>query len=300
MNESLPIKASVSPKAWTSGLAATPVLCSEGSIWRGALIRRWRGIEREIVQPALDHHYLTMHLGGPKYIVRRGEGRTRSVETVAGAMSLIPAGAAFDWETTGPIDFAHLYLSPTLVRQIGIEVFDRDFGGRALEDPLGFVDPLVQAAFTAMLDEIEAPEAGSRVYLDTLFRSLSVRLLRLHGGGTAREATRQTLAPVRLRRVYDFIEANLGRDVSVADMAAVAAVSQFHFSRAFAAAAGASPYAYLTARRIVHAKTLLADPDRTIAGVAEACGFQTAGQFSRMFRRLTGSAPRQFRRDLVG
>lgn len=286
-----------SPKVWSTGLAAAPVLCSEGSGWAGALVRRWRGIDREIVQPALNQHYLSMHLGGPKFIIRRGEGMTRDVETAAGALSLIPAGAAFDWDTTGPIDFAHLYLSPVLIRQIGIEVFDRDYGGHAIEDPLGFVDPVLQSLFEAMLDELETPAAGTRVYLDTLFRSLAVRLLRLHGGGKGRMVARQTIAPLRLRRVFEFIEANLAADIGVADMAAIAAISQFHFSRAFSGASGSSPYAYLTARRIMRAKLLLKDPDLSIAAVAAASGFQTTGQFSRMFKRLTATSPRRYRRD---
>lgn len=288
----------LSPTVWARGLAAPPILCSATAGWSGALLRRWRDIDGEISQPALDKHYLTIHLGGPKHVVRRGEGIVRDAHVTPGALSITPAGAAFHWTTIGPIDFAHLYISPMVVRQIGIEVFDRDGSGLAIEDRLGIVDPLVQTLFAAMIEEVETGVAGSRVYLDTLLDSLLVRLLRLHGGGNRRSSmVGPSLAPVRLRRVYDFIEANVGRDVGVADMAAVAAVSQFHFSRAFASAAGVSPYAYLIARRIARAKHLLGDPDLQIAAVAKQCGFHTAGQFSRLFKRSTEVTPRQFRRN---
>lgn len=276
-----------------------PMLCSAATGWNGALVRRWRGVDPDIVQPALDSHYLSMHLGGPKRVSRSGEGGRREVEVESGALSVVPAGTAFKWSTVGPIDFAHLYLSPVIARQIGIEVFDRGGSGSALEDRLGTVDLLLQSLFLAMLEEIDSQAAGSRIYLDTLLRSLSVRLLWLYGGGGLRGSpARLSLAPVRLRRVYDFVEANLASDIGVADLAEVANVSQFHFSRAFTSASGSSPYAYLIARRIVLAKTLLHNPDLHISTIAELCGFQTAGQFSRMFKKSTATTPRQFRHHI--
>ncbi|MBA3543139.1 MAG: hypothetical protein H0T83_01650, partial [Chthoniobacterales bacterium] len=175
----------LSPTVWADGLAP-PILCSAAAGWTGGLLRRWRDIDGDIPQPALDKHYLTIHLGGPKHVIRRGEGGVRDAYVKPGALSLTPAGAAFHWSTAGPIDFAHLYLSPIVVRQIGIEVFDRDGSGLAIEDRLGIVDPLVQALFAAMIEEVETGIAGSRVYLDTLFDSLTVRLLRLYGGGNRR------------------------------------------------------------------------------------------------------------------
>lgn len=286
---------SLSPRFFGRTLSRPPMISSDAA-WPSALIRWWRDVTPDISQPALDHHYLTMHLGGPKRIRRRGEGSSQVVDVPAGALSIVPAGAAYHWSTRGPIEFAHLYLSPRAMEAVAAEEYDRDCATLVLEDRLGFQDGLIQALFAAMLEEIALRSAGSRLYLDTLLHSLVLRLL--HGYAAAPAAplrARHAIAPARLRRVIDYIETNLASDIAVADLAAVAAMSPFHFSRAFAAATGASPYAYLVKRRIEFAKPLLFEGAEPVAAIAERCGFNSAGQFCRMFKRATGRSPLRYR-----
>lgn len=109
----------VSPRSWGRSMSAPPVLNNHNGAWSGAPIRWWRDVSPDIAQPALDHHYLTMHLGGAKRIKRRGEGKVEAIDIESGALSIVPAGSAFQWSTRGPIEFAHLYVAPgTRVRQI--------------------------------------------------------------------------------------------------------------------------------------------------------------------------------------
>lgn len=236
-----------------------------------------------------------MHMGGAKRVERRGEGRVEIAEVDTGALSIVPAGSVFEWSTRGPIEFAHLYLSPGIVRQISAEEFGRDITSLCLEARLGMRDLLLQALFLAMLDETAKLTAASRLYLDTLLHALTMRLLRGYANAPfAPLRLRHSLAPMRLRRVLDFIEANLAQDIALADLAAVASSSPFHFSRAFATVTGTSPYAYVLDRRIERAKTLLCD-SAPVATVARQCGFHSAGQFSRMFKRATGCSPIRYR-----
>lgn len=288
----------VSPRTWASGLSAPPELSGDAGTELGALVRRWRDVEPDISQPALDHHYLTMHLGGAKQVTRRGEGATEIAEVEPGAMSIVPAGAAFEWSTRGPIEFAHLYLAPHAVERLGAEEFGRGAIASGLSDRVGMRDPLIQALFVALLDETANRSAGSRLYVDTLLRSLVLVLLRRYAGAPSTGLRlRHTLAPARLRRVLEFIEANLTVEIALADLAAVAATSPFHFSRAFRASTGSPPYAYLIGRRIEHAKSLLLNGPAPVAAIAGRCGFHSVSQFSRMFRRVTGRSPTQFRSD---
>ena len=60
------------------------------------------------------------------------------------------------------------------------------------------------------------------------------------------------LSPAALRRVQLFVEANLGRAIHLHDLAARAALSPFHFARAFKTSAGMTPRAYVEQRRIEH------------------------------------------------
>ena len=105
----------------------------------------------------------------------------------------------------------------------------------------------------------------------------------------------------KVERVKAFIEANLARRLHVEDLAAVAHMSPFHFTRLFKQATGLSPHAYLTFHRIERAKRMLAESGLALVEVAARVGFQTQGHFTEVFRRHAGTTPRRFRvREAAG
>jgi AraC family transcriptional regulator len=224
-------------------------------------------------QPPLDHHYLVLHLGGAKRVHRHGLHSRVSADAEANAMTLVTAGTNYSWNTDGPIGFAHLYLRPHAIDHVITEEFDRDARSVDLIDCVARRLPLLSALMSAMLGEIETPTFGSRLILDTLLHSLIVRLLSECStlseiGNPAPHA----ISPRRLRRVLEFIEANLGTDLELEDLAFVAGSSRFHFSRAFREATGFPPYRYLIHRRIDAAKILLLEDRFSIPEIADRCG----------------------------
>ncbi|MDN5899915.1 MAG: helix-turn-helix transcriptional regulator, partial [Brachybacterium sp.] len=82
----------------------------------------------------------------------------------------------------------------------------------------------------------------------------------------------------------------------VADLAAHAGYSPFHFTRIFSARLGIGPGQYLTALRIDAAKRMLLENDEAVIDVASAVGFDSLSSFSRRFRSTVGVAPGQLRR----
>lgn len=249
-------------------------------------------------QPRLDRPYVVLHLQGPKRITRRGDGPALTVEALSGAISVVPAGAAHGWSTCGPIGFAHLYLHPDLVARTVQEKFDRDPRSVVLTDTVGSDSPLLRALFTAMIAQVEAPGFASRLVLDTLLQNFLVQLLcELSSLGGDTPNAPHSLAPRRLRRVLDYIEANLADEIELDDLAGVAGSSRFHFSRAFRDATGFPPYRYLVHRRIDAAKTLLLDNDLTLEQISAQCGFKSSAQFSVMFKQVFGITPTRFRRE---
>jgi AraC family transcriptional regulator len=66
----------------------------------------------------------------------------------------------------------------------------------------------------------------------------------------ARARSSCALGEQRLQRVLEFVEANLETDISVDDLASVAFVSKFHFSRVFRRATGQTPHQFVRARRL--------------------------------------------------
>lgn len=82
-------------------------------------------------------------------------------------------------------------------------------------------------------------------------------------------------------------------------LAREAGYSRFHFARAFRAAYGATPRAYLTQRRIERAKTLLRTANLSVTEVCFLVGFSSLGSFSARFRDLVGRSPSDYRDDAV-
>jgi len=285
----------IAPALWAKTLSGAPVLDRSVTGLVPTSIRHWMGVAPDIDQSALDQHYISIHLGGPKRLWRRGEGGSATRDVVAGAHSVVPAGSAFLWQTVGPVDFAHFYFDPAVVDRVVANAFDRDPAHVLMQEALGESDPLVRQLALALLDELHQPDC-QQAYLDDMLHLLLCRVLRRHSNArSSAPRSRHVLAPYRLRRALEFIEANLARQVGVADIAGASGVSRFHFSRSFRLTTGRAPYAYLLERRIVAAKSLLLGSEETLAVIASQCGFSSPSQFSRMFKRETGASPSVFR-----
>src|SRR5260221_6636017 len=83
--------------------------------------------------------------------------------------------------------------------------------------------------------------------------------------------------------------------LDVRAVAAVAHVSQAHFSRSFRAVFGETPHSYLQRRRVERAMFLLRETDRSITDICFDVGFGSLGTFSRTFRAIVGESPSEYR-----
>jgi AraC family transcriptional regulator len=110
------------------------------------------------------------------------------------------------------------------------------------------------------------------------------------------EVRRRGLNRRALTRALAYIEAHLGEEISLGDLAGAAAISRFHFARLFRASTGHSPMAFLLRLRIARAQDMLHAGNRRIAEIAAALGFFDQSHFARTFRRLTGQSPREYAR----
>lgn len=98
-----------------------------------------------------------------------------------------------------------------------------------------------------------------------------------------------------LSRVVAFVKANHKRAISVREAAAVLSRSPSAFTRFFRRSTGRSFVAYLIEFRIAQAASVLLAPDLSIAQVARSVGFHNLAHFNRLFLKLRGETPTQFR-----
>jgi AraC family transcriptional regulator len=114
-------------------------------------------------------------------------------------------------------------------------------------------------------------------------------------GAAPRSRARGGLPGNSLRRIEDFVRANLGEDISLDDLSAIGGLSKRHFVRAFQESVGTSPYNYVLMLRIEEAKQRLSGTAESITEIALATGFGQAQHFSTSFRKATGETPSSFR-----
>ena len=103
------------------------------------------------------------------------------------------------------------------------------------------------------------------------------------------------LSGYRLRRVTEYINANLEEDLSLAEIAAVAELSRFHFARAFRKTTGLTPQHYVMQQRIERAKELLAKDDLPLVEISLRSGFKNQSHFTALFRKFTKLTPKTWR-----
>jgi AraC-like DNA-binding protein len=159
-------------------------------------------------------------------------------------------------------------------------------------------DAKLRATLEAIASEIEGGDAGWREVIRSLVNQLTVYLLRAHVNAQRSdeiELSRVGIVDRRLRRAIEFMSANCGRELSLAEIAGAAYLSEFHFSRLFKKITGATPHAYLASLRIERARRLLAESDLPIAEVGAEVGYASQSHFTKIFREATGMTPKAFR-----
>jgi AraC family transcriptional regulator len=165
---------------------------------------------------------------------------------------------------------------------------------RALADGLGMAvapDPCVVhdgapviAIADAVAHELARPRHAQPLVLDALAEALVAAVLR---AGPPRPITRDP----RIARAVELVHARLADPLTVGDLAAAAGMSRFHFSRAFRAALGVSPYRFVQDARLARARELLQASRRSVTEVALSVGFSDLGRFAAAFRARYGVPP---------
>jgi AraC family transcriptional regulator len=232
--------------------------------------------------------------------VRRHDGAARRTAQLApGKAWVVPADAplSYDWTSAG-----------CGIREMIVMVLPQDDLARTaallsrgrsapvtVPEAVLTEDPVVRSVLAGLT---RAMAAGvDELYAESSATFLSAHLLSHYGtGAPGRIAAGREDA--RVQTAVEFMRDSLHLPVSLADIAASAGLSPYHFLRVFRAATGVPPHRFLTRMRIDAARRRLEDSGLSVTEIALMCGFSSASQFSTAFRREIGVAPRTYRHSL--
>lgn len=188
----------------------------------------------------------------------------------------------------------HMTLDPALLKRV---IADRALSSSIeIDCRVMFADPTILHLAQLFKAELLNGGLAGQLYTESLANVLAVHLLRNYTELAPKSALPdRALDDLQLARVKDFIEAYLADDLTIALLASVVHMSQFHFARAFKAATGQPPHRYVTQRRIERAKVLLSVSRLSVSDVAYQVGFSNQSHFTAQFRQATGTTPKAYR-----
>ncbi|MDR9750039.1 AraC family transcriptional regulator [Pseudomonas sp. SZMC_28357] len=240
---------------------------------------------------APSHHTLSCYIAGGTGTFRRGQPGTKGGPD---KLCILPADHQSGWVINGSIRLAHLYVSPEQFALGCVTLLDREPRELQLREQTFLEDPLQAQRFRQLIT-LNWDEPGERLLTSSLAHEvLSHALLnqvnprqglRLKGG----------LAAHQRRRLVEFIDSQLAEPISLGQLAAMCALSEYHFARMFRESFGLPPHQYLLARRMTRARELLRTTALPLGEIALACGFASASHFTNRFRQVLGGTPGEYR-----
>ena len=271
-------------------------LSSAGLGWTSAFVSRQRENPYDQSFEARRDPLVSFVLNGPVPFTRTVNGISLEKKFVPGTFGIVPAGAPFDARADKPLESLQLYVRQEIVEEIAIEIAKGDPERVEIIPEFGAADPLLEQLAFAIYEAAQESSPCSKHYADHLGRAFAARLVQKHSTATIQSSRPKGLSERQLQRVSEYVEANLGMELSLSDLAKVSNLSPSHFAKLFKKSTGCSPYQFLMRRRIERARHLLTSTNATIGQIAIDCGFGDQMHLTLTFKKMTGATPATFRK----
>lgn len=258
----------------------------------------WQGFSAEYVELASDmpydfkscgeSHYLALHDVTLRDSELRIDGLSKlSTRDLRDTITFVPKGCGIEgWcaPDARRNNFIAMYFDPEAIRE--------DVGARYAQlDPAPFAYAR-NAPLSATLKKLGA--LVREPMIDTLHAESLSLLASLEIFGVV-TVSHGRLSDHQISSVTDYVESHLSETISLSDLANIAGLSRFHFSRAFKAATGENPHAFVQKRRICRAAEMLLSSELSIEAIAIVAGYKGAPQFRRAFHEVMGVRPSKYR-----
>lgn len=270
-------------------------LSSSKAAWNGIIVERNLDLAtdaHEVISPA---HLLAIHYGRSATLEWMNDRTKRELFT-KGDININPFGNSVKPQWQQPAEFILLALEPQFLARVAQE----SVRGGQVEMFLRFKvrDPLIEQIAIALITEVEQGELTNRLYAESLTNALAFHLVKHYStSGSNIRVYKGGLSP-QMQTAINYINHNLNRTISLAEIADAVGVSSHHFARAFKQSTGIAPHKYLTQRRLECAKSLLSDPKVPLAEIAFRLGFSSQAHFTTVFRQSLGITPKSYSKAL--
>ena len=287
----------VAPAVFAERMPALPILTSELLGWMDTTVQRYSMSRLAFDVPPARDIRLGFHLAAPLLVgARLGSDEHAPRWLDPDRFNLIPAQTKADWDFRGDPELLLVHLREGLIRSVIAEAYSADPDRVQMPGHLAKPDKEANLLARLLLKEAARSEPGTQLFANMISRALALHLVRRYSSlGPPRPAPTPTISSKRMRRVIEFLHANLADDLSLSQLAKVSGLGPSQFGRAFRAETGQPPHLYLVEIRVKAARHLLEHTTLPVTDVAFRCGFTQSSHFATMFRKVTGMTPREYR-----
>lgn len=274
-----------------------PILSSQAQGWKNILVEQFQHPPGEGSCHYSNEHTICSSLAPrPVRLLQIRGGKSYAGLYGKGDISITPAQVPFFARWDSEDNYLQIRITSRFIQQVAQLALSMNPDRLELLPEFKTRDSQLEAISMMLLTELKQGNTGSKLYIESLANVLAVHLLRnyavdkpvvpIYQGGL----TQRQVLPV-----LDYINEHLHQEITLADLAALLGMSQFHFSHQFKLAIGTTPYQYLLQQRVERAKQLLKQTNHSITDIALMCGFNSHSHLSKQFRQLTGMTPRAYR-----
>jgi AraC family transcriptional regulator len=275
----------------------TSIVSSHAARWDGLALQSFTDLP-PVVIPDHEHptHLLSLLLGAAVEAEWTTEGRTQRALNPPGTIYLLPKGTRDRLAWRGRSDRILVTLEPRLLTGALEQTAHLD--DLELQTHWQLEDRHLLSLIQALRADLEDGCPAGGLFGQSLGTAMAVYMARRYGAIRARPPARGGLPGYRLRRVRDYVASNLDKDLRLADLAALSGTSPHYFAELFRQSTGMSPHRFVLDRRIGRAKELLRNQALSVVDVAVQTGFTSQSHFTKVFRRIAGPTPSQYRAGL--
>jgi AraC family transcriptional regulator len=270
--------------------------------WTDLKVKRYHTPAQEVLLPMVCDYAVVAYMGGREAVKwRRYDGSWETERVGPGTVSVLTRAEVSHWRWDSPLDAFHIYLPPDALASIAADAFERDIANIELKNVLSAEDVVLTEAAARLAGEVKAGGLGGRLYVEALRCQMSVHILRTYAEAISfrEHGCSGGLSQIERRMVVEYIEENINRNISLAELAGLLRLSVFHFSRKFRRQFGCPPYAYVLKQKLEHAKRLLRRGNVPLKVVAANSGFADQSHMTRLFRRVLNVTPAEYRAEAL-
>lgn len=273
-----------------------PVLTSSETTWNHFVLEQYNLPPSEIPEVMGLDHLIMLHLSPPSLVEFREHGQSYRKQITPGMICLIPANIPYATRWYESVEVLLLAFEPDLINKIATDSFSAQRTELALRR--GQEDALIREIMLALKAELMTGYLAGSLYSESLVATLISHLIRHYS--VSKDSISKSPNPLsdhKIKLVIDYVHEHLDQTLKLAELAALAGVSQYYFLRLFKQHIGLTPYQYVVRQRVERAKHLLKQKTMPIADIALHCGFANQSHLTKLFRQVMGVTPKQYQAD---